>query len=240
MADQTGTLYGIGVGPGDPGLITVRAAAVLSGIPHVFTASSSGNDHSIALDIARPHLGHAEITQLPFPMTRVEAVVEKALVDNARRIVSILKTGKDAAFLTLGDPLTYSTFGRLLIPLRRLLPEAKILTIPGITSYHAAAASLDLPLVQEEESFTVLSGAAGAERLKDAVKTSDTVVVLKVYRHAARILAALEELGLVEHAILVSRCGLDGERIVRDASALRDNSLSYLSLLIVRRPRQSP
>ncbi len=239
VSDRIGTLYGIGVGPGDPELVTVKAANILSRISCVFTASSGANDHSIALKIARSHLRHADATHLPFPMTRDDAVVAQAVLENARRIVSVLKKGEDAAFLTLGDPLTYSTFGRLVPALRGLLPEAKIATIPGITSYHAAAASLDLPLVQEEESLTVLSGATGAERLRDAVMVSDTVVVLKVYRHAARIFATLEQLGLLDHAILVTRCGLEGERIVTDARSLKDGPIPYLSLLIVRASPQA-
>ena len=112
---STGTLYGIGVGPGDADLITVKAAKQLEKIKVIFTASSTGNDFSLALEIAAPHLPrNAEISTLSFPMTTDADLKDEAWEKNAAVIAAEVKAGKDVAFLTLGDPLTYSTFGYIL------------------------------------------------------------------------------------------------------------------------------
>jgi precorrin-2/cobalt-factor-2 C20-methyltransferase len=235
VTQKKGTLYGIGVGPGDPELITLKALKVLEKRPHIFAATSSKNTYSLALDIIHSHLNGAPVEQLPFPMTRDQEVLQEAWEKCARRVLEVLDQGSDAAFITLGDPLTFSTFGYLLKTIKGLDPTVRVVTIPGITSYHAAAALTQTPLGEGEESFLVVSGAMGAAKLQEAVDKTDTVVLLKTYRHADDILAALEELGLTDRAVLVSRCGLDGETVVQDLASLRGRPLPYLSMIIVRR-----
>jgi precorrin-2/cobalt-factor-2 C20-methyltransferase len=230
-----GTLYGIGVGPGDPELITLKALKVLEKRPHIFAAASSKNTYSLALDIIHSHLDGASVEQLPFPMTRDPEVLQEAWEKCARRVLAVLDQGADAAFITLGDPLTFSTFGYLLKTIKGLDPTVKVVTIPGITSYHAAAALTQTPLGEGEESFLVVSGAMGAAKLREAVDQTDTVVLLKTYRHADDILDALEELGLTDRAVLVSRCGLDGETVVQEVASLRGCPVPYLSLIMVRK-----
>ena len=237
MTQQKGTLYGIGVGPGDPELITLKALKVLEKRPHIFAATSSKNTYSLALDIIHSHLNGAPVEQLPFPMTRDQKVLEEAWEKCARRVLEVLDEGRDAVFITLGDPLTFSTFGYLLKTIKGLDPKVKVVTIPGITSYHAAAARTQTPLGEGEESFLVVSGAMGAAKLREAVDKTDTVVLLKTYRHADDILTALEELGLTDRAVLVSRCGLDDETVVQDVASLKGRPLPYLSMIIVRKKR---
>jgi len=235
VTPKKGTLYGIGVGPGDPELITLKALKVLERRPHIFAAASSKNTYSLALDIIHSHLNGAPVEQLPFPMTRDPEVLQEAWDRCARRVLEVLAEGKDAAFITLGDPLTFSTFGYLLKTIKGLDPSVRIITIPGISSYHAAAALTQTPLGEGEESFLVVSGALGAAKLREAIGKTDTVVLLKTYRHADDILAALEELGLTDRAVLVSRCGLDGETVVREVGSLKGRPLPYLSMIIVRK-----
>ena len=237
MTQQKGTLYGIGVGPGDPELITLKALKVLEKRPHIFAATSSKNTYSLALDIIHSHLNGAPVEQLPFPMTRDQGVLQEAWEKCARRVLEVLDEGRDAVFITLGDPLTFSTFGYLLKTIKGLDPKVKVVTIPGITSYHAAAARTQTPLGEGEESFLVVSGAMGAAKLREAVDKTDTVVLLKTYRHADDILGALEELGLTDRAVLVSRCGLDDETVVQDVASLKGRPLPYLSMIIVRKKR---
>ena len=237
MTQQKGTLYGIGVGPGDPELITLKALKVLEKRPHIFAATSSKNTYSLALDIIHSHLNGAPVEHLPFPMTRDQKVLQEAWEKCARRVLEVLDEGRDAVFITLGDPLTFSTFGYLLKTIKGLDPKVKVVTIPGITSYHAAAARTQTPLGEGEESFLVVSGAMGAAKLREAVDKTDTVVLLKTYRHADDILTALEELGLTDRAVLVSRCGLDDETVVQDVASLKGRPLPYLSMIIVRKKR---
>ena len=235
MTPKTGTLYGIGVGPGDPELITLKALKVLERVPHIFASCSTKNSYSLALNIVRCHLNGAGIEHLPFPMTREPQVLEEAWEKNAQRVLEVLGTGADAAFVTLGDPLTYSTFGYLLKTLKRLHPEVRVITIPGITSYSAAAALTHIPLTEGEESFYLVSGALGAARLREVVDKSDNIVMLKTYRNFEEIYQALEELDLLDRATCISRCGLDGETVVENLRDLKGQPVPYLSMIIIKK-----
>jgi precorrin-2/cobalt-factor-2 C20-methyltransferase len=235
MTTKTGTLYGIGVGPGDPELITLKALKVLHRVPHIFAACSTKNSYSLALSIVRCHLNGAGIEHLPFPMSKTTQVLQEAWEANARRVLEVLDTGSDAAFVTLGDPLTYSTFGYLLKTLKRLRPETKIVTIPGITSYSAAAALTHIPLAEGEESFYLVSGALGAAKLKEVIGKSDNIVMLKTYRHFDEIYQALEEMDLLDRTTCISRCGLDGETVVEDLRVLDGRAIPYLSMIIIKK-----
>jgi precorrin-2/cobalt-factor-2 C20-methyltransferase len=235
MTTKTGTLYGIGVGPGDPELITLKALKVLNRMPHIFASCSTKNSYSLALRIVRCHLNGAGIEHLPFPMTKDPQVLQEAWERNARRILEVLHTGTDAAFVTLGDPLTYSTFGYLLKTLKRLHPQVRIVTIPGITSYSAAAALTHIPLAEGEESFYLVSGALGAAKLKEVIDKSDNIVMLKTYRHFDEIYAALEEMGLLNRATCISRCGLEGETIIENLRDLKGREMPYLSMIIIKK-----
>ena len=235
MSPKIGTLYGIGVGPGDPDLITLKAVRVLQRVPHIFASCSTKNSYSLALNIVRCHLNGAGIEHLPFPMTKDPQVLQDAWDKNAARVLEVLAAGSDAAFVTLGDPLTYSTFGYLLKTIKRLQPEARVVTIPGITSYSAAAALTHTPLTEGEESFFVVSGAQGAARLREVVDRSDNIVMLKTYRNFPEIYQALEELDLLDRAVCISRCGLDGETVVENLRDLNEDSMPYLSMIIIKK-----
>ena len=234
---NSGTLYGIGVGPGDPELITLKAVRALQGVDVVFTAASTGNRYSIAVEIVSPHLKDGiPIVRLDFPMTRDPESLNRAWRANAETVRETLCEGKNAALITLGDPMTYSTFGYLMRTLKEESPEAAIRIIPGITSYQAGAAAAGRVLAEGEESFTVVSGAMGPQKLREAVEHTDNVVVLKVYRNYRDILGALSDLGLTRHSILVSRCGFDGEQVITSLEDLPDEVPPYLSLLLIKKP----
>jgi precorrin-2/cobalt-factor-2 C20-methyltransferase len=235
MTGKFGTFYGIGVGPGDPDLITVKAVRVLQRIPHLFASCSTKNNYSLALNIVRHHLNGAGIEPLPFPMTRDPLVLQEAWEKNARRVLEILATGTDAAFVTLGDPLTYSTFGYLLKTLKRLQPAVRVVTIPGVTSYSAAAALTQIPLAEGEESFVLVSGAQGAARLRELAGKSDNIVMLKTYRNFEEIYRTLEELDLLDRATCISRCGLEGETVVENLRDWQGEPLPYLSMIIIKK-----
>jgi precorrin-2/cobalt-factor-2 C20-methyltransferase len=235
MTTNTGTLYGIGVGPGDPELITLKALKVLHRVPYIFAASSTKNNYSLALDIVRCHLNGAGIEYLPFPMSKDPQVLQSAWEQNARRVLEVLASGGDAAFVTLGDPLTYSTFGYLLKTLKRLYPEVRIVTIPGITSYSAAAALTHIPLTEGEESFYLVSGALGAAKLREVIDKSDNIVMLKTYRYFDEIYQTLEEMDLLDRTTCISRCGMDGETVVANLRDLKGKAMPYLSMVIIKK-----
>ena len=235
MTDSLGVLYGVGVGPGDPGLITVKAVRVLERVSKIFAACSTKNDYSLAQRIVQENLNNLAIEQLAFPMTRDEQVLLDAWQENARRVLEVLQAGQDAAFVTLGDPLTYSTFSYLLRTMKELAPEVKVLVIPGITAYQAAAAVSTTPLAEGEESLHLISCVEGGDKLRTVIEASENVVMLKTYRNFSDIYAALEELDLLDKAVYVGRCGLEGETVVEDLRSLKGEHPPYLSLIIIKK-----
>lgn len=238
---QSGTLYGIGAGPGDPDLIAVKAARILGTVDIVFTAASTRNAYSRALDIARPHLsGQACVDKLDFPMSKDQTVKERAWRRNAAHIAGVLDQGRNAAFLTLGDPLTYSTYGYLLRYLKEDRPDLPIVTVPGITSYQAAAAAVNRPLVEGEESLLILSGVHGGKRLQEMIRPPDNVVFLKAYRDIDGITEALEGTGLAAGSVAVSNCSLESQQIHTDLKALGKLPPNYWTLIIAKRSGQGP
>ncbi|CAO0822145.1 precorrin-2/cobalt-factor-2 C20-methyltransferase [Desulfarculales bacterium] len=149
-------------------------------------------------------------------------------------MLAVLDSGRDAAFVTIGDPLTYSTYAYLLRTLKEMAPKAKVETVPGITAYHAAAARLNLPLVESKQSLLVVSGVSYPADIPRLAACGDTVVIMKTYRNFDRILDALEELPGTRSTYSVSQCGLAGEHIQEDATCLRGQKMPYLSLMIVK------
>jgi precorrin-2/cobalt-factor-2 C20-methyltransferase len=139
MTTKKGTLFGIGVGPGDPDLITMKAVKILKQVDLVFAAASTKNNHSLAVNIAREHIpASAAVKMLRFPMTRDKNETHKAWKEHARTIITELEKGRNVAFLTLGDSMTYSTYGYILKYVQKLAPHLEAQTVPGITSYQAA------------------------------------------------------------------------------------------------------
>jgi len=240
MSKQNGKLYGIGVGPGDPDLLTLKAVKVLQKVSVVFTAASSKNDYSLALEIARAHIpADVRVRSLAFPMTRDIAAKKAAWAANADIVADYLHQGRDAAFLTLGDSLTFSTFGYLLRQIRDRYPDLDVETVPGITSYQASAAALNMPLVEGEESLLVLSGAEGGSRLREQTFSPDNVVFMKAYRNVPSICEALDEAGMLGQAAGVVSCSLPGEELIRDVKDLLRREPNYWTLIIAKKSRSN-
>ena len=176
---MSGHLYGIGVGPGDPELLTIKAAKVLGRVDLILAASSTKNDDSLALDIARPHLKpDARVIRLGFPMSRNEDTLQSAWEENARLVLNELEQGHDAAFITLGDPLLYSTFAYLLRTLRILASEQAVTIIPGITSFQAVAAATETVLAESAQNLLILPGIRDAGDLRKSLEGADNAVIL--------------------------------------------------------------
>lgn len=230
-----GILHGIGVGPGDPDLITLAAVKALASVDVVFAPASTKNDFSLALDIIRPHLqADVELRRLDFPMTRVREVRASARFQNAHAVFQCLATGQNAAFITLGDPLIYSTFGHLLRSLREIDPHVEVRIIPGITSFQAASARLGDILVEGDECLAVATGNTDTAKLERLLETADAAVVLKPAKRLPLLKQSLEKLGLAQRAKLIVRCGLPGEQVISDLEHISE-PISYFSLLHIGR-----
>lgn len=225
-----GTLHGIGVGPGSPDLITMRAVSILRKTRVVLAASSTKNDYSTALAIARPHLPeNAAIVRLAFPMTNDAETLARAWEENARLAAARLEEGEDAVFLTLGDPMVYSTFGYLMRTMGAMFPHIPVSVVPGITSFQAAAAETRTVLCEKDETFLLLPGILDEASLRDNLASADNAAILKAYKTLPMIRAVLAG-ETTRDALFVSRLGLAGETITPIDEA--PESPNYLSLIL--------
>lgn len=227
-----GKIYGIGVGPGDSDLLTVRAVRVLENVDIVFAASSTKNEYSHSLEIASEFVrDDCEVVKLGYPMTRDQEVLNDAWEENCRIACEMLKGGKTAAFLTLGDPLIYSTFGYMMQTMKRLCPEVEFEVVPGITSYQAAAARSQQVLVESGQNLLLTSGVADPEKFAETLEMVDNAVILKAYRNFPELRETVNEMG-TKDVKFYTRLGLDGEAIYLDINEVPEKT-NYLSLMLL-------
>jgi precorrin-2/cobalt-factor-2 C20-methyltransferase len=232
---SVGVLYGIGVGPGDPLLITLKAVEVLGQVDEVFTASTSVTEESLAGKIAAPHVrSEVAVKKLVFPMTSDGQRLDAAWRENAETVAAVLDQGRSAAFLTLGDCLTYSTYAYLLRYLFDIKPAAKVVSIPGITSYQLAAAKVNRPLVLGRENLTIFGGSLDRE-FEELCRTSDNLVIMKPYRDIAKVITKLKEMGLASKTAFFSNLALDGELIIDGLDQDYQEPGGYFTLLVVNK-----
>lgn len=235
-----GELVGVGVGPGDPGLLTLAAAEALQACSRVFAAASSSAEDSIALSIAQPHLPpRVPVERLDFPMTADRAALQRAWQANAETVRAAVDAGQRCVFLTLGDPLLYSTFGYLLRTLLALDPDFPVRVIPGITAFQAAAARLRTPLAEGGERLLVLPGVRGAEAIPAALEAAESLVILKAGKRFPEVCAALRQAGAAGRAQVASRLGLPGETLAAQLPESPDPR-PYLTLVLVTGAHRIP
>jgi precorrin-2/cobalt-factor-2 C20-methyltransferase len=227
----------IGVGPGDPELITLKGARAVREADVVVTPAAESGGDSIAYGIVAGLIDPArqEVVTRIFPMTRDRVRLEAAWEQAAREMAAWARAGKTVAFVTLGDPSLYSTFLYLHRHLRQAAPEIQVEIVPGVNSFSAAAAAAGIPLALGDEKLAVLPATAGEEEVRRALLDFDTVVLLKVNRAFDRIRELLAEPGLDRRAVFVRRVGSGDEEVVFDLERLAGKELDYLSLLIVRK-----
>lgn len=240
---QQGRLYLVGVGPGDPELMTCKAARILEQTKTWVAPKAKKNGNSSALQIAAAQVGMDEKTvlELRFPMIKVHLgqrqapEVVQAWQAAAAMVLAHLEQGEDVAFPTLGDPALYSTAFYLLDTLQEQQPEVKVTIIPGITAMAACSARVCSPLGLGDDVVSIVPAAFDDERLRAILTTFDAVVLMKVFRKMKRIVALLDELGLTEKAVLIERCGMDDQKIYTDIRTTLDKELHYFSTILVRK-----
>lgn len=226
---KRGTFYAVGLGPGDPELVTRKAVRILEGCL-VIAAPRTHGDGMLALSIAQraANLEGKTILPIPFPMERNEerrrANYEKA----ADHIETHLSTGQDLALLNLGDVSIYATGGYLAAILRARGYETE--WVPGIPSFCAAAARLGVSLTERDTPLHILP--AGSVPLEEALELLGTKVLMKAGRSLPNVVSALEQRGLLEKASLVENCGLPGERVCTELSQEAD--FGYFTTVIVK------
>lgn len=243
------TLYVIGVGPGDPELLTLKALRILRDVSVIFVPKGREDGQSLALSITGRvvDLNGKEIRELHFPMvkTRVKTasgdreivakwdVISQEIINALQSKEPVRAASNSAAFLTLGDPCLYSTFFYLYDRLLSLMPDLRIEIVPGVPSINAAAARAELPLGLGDERIAIVpANYEDFERF--SVEHFDTVVFMKVDRTFEQLRDYLLRKGLADRAIYASRVGMGDERI-KSLLHVTDEDLNYFSMIIVRK-----
>jgi precorrin-2/cobalt-factor-2 C20-methyltransferase len=235
---MTSRLYAVGVGPGDPELLTRKAERILRSVPVICAPTSAADAGSVALAIVEPFLDRSrqEVLTRVFPMKKDEAELLPFWEETAAEVAQRVRAGQDVAFITIGDPLLYSTFLYLYRIFRDQYPEIRIEIVPGITSVGAAAAAAGVPLGISADRLAILPATYEEVQLRQTLLDFDTVVLMKVSRVFDRVYRLLKELGLEKNGVFVRRVGSSEEEVVTDLASLVGKKLDYLSLLIVRKP----
>lgn len=230
-----GRLYGIGVGPGDPELLTLKALRIIQKVPVICVPLSDTSDESYVFNIVKdflPSEQRQEILEFAFPSDDAAEAAE-VWEAAAEAIVKRLAQGCDVAFITEGDPVVYSSFSYVLDRVHQRQPETPVEIIPGVSSVMAAAARAGISLVTEGQRLAILPAVYGIDDLRHAITHYDTIVLMEANRSLLRALANLENLGLLGKAIYVRRATTPEEQVVRDIQQLSEEDLDYFSLLII-------
>lgn len=229
-----GTCYGVGVGPGDPELLTLRAARVI-GACQVVAAPQTRGGATLALDIAAQavDLGGKDIIRLPFAMSRDAGERQRMHEESIGLVAEQLAQGKDVAVLTLGDPGVFSSFFYLADGLRDR--GFAIEVIPGVTSFSAVAARLGEGLTEMDEPLHVVPSAACVECIDEVLDLPGTKVLMKPCGRLGELVEVLERRGELSHASLVADCGLPSEHACRDLASFDPaEHPSYFTTLVVK------
>lgn len=228
-------LYAIGVGPGAPDLLTLRAAEILRRVPVIFSPLSAMGTTSRALEVVRNVIDPArqEVVELMFPMQKEQEELEGEWEEAAAEIVERLRYHGEGAFITIGDVSLYSTF----IYVQRVLevqhPDLIVEMVPGIPSFSAMTALMGMPYGQGDDRIAILPATFGPDRIAAVLKEFETIILMKVNRVMDEVLDTLETLGLIEHATFVTKCGMPDQEVVYDVRTLRGQRPSYFSILLV-------
>lgn len=234
-----GKLYGISLGPGDPQLITRAAWSQLQRPDTVWTYPvRAPRSDSYALGIAgRAGLGVPDDHHsLVFPMSHDREKLARHWLRAADTVLTRLHQGRDVLFLVEGDASTYSTFNHLSRTVQAMDPDIAIEVIPGVSSFHAAAARIAAPLTDVDDTLAVIPAGYGIDMIRRLLKDFDTLVLLKVKPLLDDIIDLLVTHELSQYACFIEKAGAEEERVIRDIATLKGQKVNYLSLLLVRNP----
>ncbi|EFM12248.1 precorrin-2 C20-methyltransferase [Paenibacillus curdlanolyticus YK9] len=236
-AVKIGTLYGVGVGPGDPELITVKAFRLLKECPVIAYPRKRMGAKSYALEIVELYVNTAEkdMLGLVFPMTKDQATLDREWNKTTELIWQHLQAGRDIAFVTEGDPNLYSTFIHMARLMQKLHPEVPIRSVPGISSVLGAAARLNVPLADGDDQVAIVPATGDRDEMKRAIVEHDAIVFIKVAKVLDMMIDILEELHLIDKASVVTKVTSPQELVWRNIRELKGQELEYLTLMVVRK-----
>ncbi len=234
---KLGRLYGVGVGPGAPDLLTIRALRVIQNTAVLAIPRPNDYSKSLAFRIVKDHLAAARSDQeklfLTFPMSKDKDVLQPFWEAATLEVAIRLRQGLDVAFITQGDPLIYSTFIYLMEAIRDVVEGVEVETIPAVTSIAAVPSAALTPLCDGMEKVAVLPATYGLSELKKILRDFDSVVLMKVGSVMPQVVEALQQEGLLSNAVYVERATTDQERVVHDLLSLKNDKCIYFSMVVV-------
>lgn len=242
---MAGTFYIIGVGPGDPELLTLKGARILKECDVWLAPKAHQNGQSTALTIAEHAIGQraAKVVTHRFPMKQVfrneapDPELREAWQEAARLVVETLETGQDIAFPTLGDPAIYSTAFYVCEALQEYADGVKVEVVPGVSAIGATAAVAQLPLCLGDEHLVVIPATFNDARIREVLEVCDSVAFMKVHKVMPKLIRLLEEADLVEQAVLIEKTSLEDQKVWTDIREVVDRDLHYFSTMIIRKER---
>ena len=235
---MSGTLYGVGLGPGDPELVTVKAARII-GAADVVAYHSARHGRSVARSIAEPYLRAGQVEeQLVYPVTTevtdhpggYEGAMEEFYAAAADRLMAHLAAGRDVVLLAEGDPLFYSSYMHMH---KRISGRFATEIVPGVTSVSAASAALGMPLVEGEDVLTVLPGTLGPAQLTERLRGTGAAAVMKISRSYEGVRAALKDSDRLEQAYYVERASGGRRQVISRAADVDPSAVPYMSLILL-------
>jgi precorrin-2/cobalt-factor-2 C20-methyltransferase len=231
----TGHLYGLGVGPGDPELLTLKALRLLRAAQSVaYPAPDTGDSFARGIVAEWLDRGQREIA-IRFPMR--PGLPPEALYDEAAaRLAAVLDGGEDIAFLCQGDPLFYGSFAGIF---RRLVPRYRVTVVPGVSSLTACAAAAGLPLAQRDDTLAVIPATLAEAELARRLAASEAAAVIKLGRHFAKLRRVLSSLGMLDRAVYIERASLSNQRI-EPLAQVDPASVPYFATALVWREGSRP
>jgi precorrin-2/cobalt-factor-2 C20-methyltransferase len=228
---MTAPLYLIGVGPGDPELLTLKAARILGEVP-VVAYPATGEDSALAFEIAKTHLNPvAELLAFAIPMSVERGPAQLAYDGAAALILDHLRAGRAVAWLCEGDPLFY---GAAMYLTHRIAPHASVVVVPGVTSLTAAAAAIGRPLAARNEMLKVLPAPLADDILRSELLATPAAAIIKVGRHFDRIRALLVETGHAANAMVIEHATTARERITPLTQFAHDERPYFSTILCYR------
>ena len=224
-----GTLYGLGVGPGDPELLTLKAVRILREAD-VIAVPDKGSGEKTAFRIVQEYVADKTILTCVTPMVRDQAVLDAAHDQIAADICALLEDGKNVAFITLGDPTVYATY--MYIHRRVLSRGYEAVLVPGVPSFCAVAARLNTSLCEQSQRLLIVP--ASHKDMEDCLNVDANLVFMKAGREIGALREKLAEHGLLEHASLVANCGMEGEQVWEHFADMPENTC-YFSVVLVKK-----
>ncbi len=228
---MSGRLVGVGVGPGDPELLTIKGLKALREADEVFVPVGDTGEVGRAEATVREYLEGGRIRRLLFALSDDAEARERSWTGAAREVSAYLREGKTCAFATIGDPNVYSTFTYLARRVGEAMPGVEVETVPGITAMQDLASRSGTVLLEGDERLALLPFTAGEGRLREALASFETVVCYKGGSRMGEVLSVAEEAGRLEDAVYGARLGIEGEEIV-PAAAMAGREGTYLSTVI--------